>query len=404
MPREVREVLADDYDQVRSMLEKIEHGHIHIAVFGRVSVGKSALVNALLGEARFSTSPLHGETLDAQLGQWAEFRDGNVFLIDTPGINEVFGEARETLAHEVAERADLVIFVLDGDLTAPELIALRILGKAQRPVIVVLNKSDQYRPEERTRLLEAISARVGSIVATENIVITAAKPREQLVIRVDEHGDEVEELRQPQPDIEALKTRLWTVLEAEGKTLSALNASLFAGRLSEQVAKRVLKAKRMLGERVIRTWCIAKGVAVALNPIPVADLVAAAVVDASMVVHLSRLYGLPLTRAEAGDLVKTIGAQMALLLGTIWTVHLISSALKLGTGGVSAVFTGGAQGAVAYYSTYVVGQAAERYLANGKSWGEAGPKHVVREILASLDRRSVLSQAKADIKARLRSD
>ena len=303
MPREVREVLADDYDQVRSMLEKIEHGHIHIAVFGRVSVGKSALVNALLGEARFSTSPLHGETLDAQLGQWAEFRDGNVFLIDTPGINEVFGEARETLAHEVAERADLVIFVLDGDLTAPELIALRILGKAQRPVIVVLNKSDQYRPEERTRLLEAISARVGSIVATENIVITAAKPREQLVIRVDEHGDEVEELRQPQPDIEALKTRLWTVLEAEGKTLSALNASLFAGRLSEQVAKRVLKAKRMLGERVIRTWCIAKGVAVALNPIPVADLVAAAVVDASMVVHLSRLYGLPLTRAEAGMVV-----------------------------------------------------------------------------------------------------
>ncbi len=94
---------------------------------------------------------------------------------------------------------------------------------------------------------------------------------------------------------------------------------------------------------------------------------------------------------------------MALLMGTVWAVHFVSSALKLGTGGLSAVVTGGAQGAVAYYSTYVVGQAAERYLAQGKSWGEGGPKHVVREILDSLDRDSVLTQARADIRARLRS-
>ena len=402
MPREVREALADDYEQVQSMLEKIEHGHIHIAVFGRVSVGKSALVNALLGEARFTTSPLHGETLDAQLGQWPEFRDGNVFLIDTPGINEVFGEARETLAHEVAARSDLVIFVADSDLTAPELLALRILSKAQRPVIVVLNKIDQYSPEERTNLIQALTEHTQGMVMPDNIVMTSAKPREQLVILVDEDGKEVEDFRQPDPDIDVLKARLWAVLEAEGKTLSALNASLFAGQLSEQVAKRVLQARRVLGERVIRTWCIAKGVAVALNPIPVADLIAAAVVDVSMVVHLSRVYGLPLTRAEAGELVKTIGTQMALLFGTIWTVHLISSALKLGTGGVSAVFTGSAQGAVAYYGTYVVGQAAQRYLANGKSWGEAGPKYTVREILDSLDRNSILEQAKAEIRARLR--
>ena len=75
---------------------------------------------------------------------------------------------------------------------------------------------------------------------------------------------------------------------------------------------------------------------------------------------------------------------------------------KLGTGGLSAVATGGAQGAVAYYSTYVVGRAAEHYLANGRSWGDAGPKLAVREILDSLDRDSILEQAKADLQARLR--
>jgi len=401
VPPEVRESLAADYQQVRVMLDKLEHGHIHIAVFGRVSVGKSALVNALLGEQRFSTSPLHGETRTIQSGQWEEFHDGNVYLIDTPGINEVDGEVREQLAKEVAGRADLVLFVVDGDLTQAELSALRTLAGLRRPLILVLNKIDRYSSEEREQLRAALQEHGSGLIQPGNLVFAAAQPAPQWVVRLDETGRETEQQRRLPPAVADLKTRLWQVLEQEGKTLAALNASLFAGDLSTQIADRVLSARRSLGDRVIRTWCIAKGVAVALNPVPVTDLVAAAVVDVSMVVHLSRTYGLPLTRSEAGGLVKTIGAQMLLLMGTVWAVHFAASALKLGTGGLSAVVTGGAQGAVAYYSTYVVGRAAERYLANGKSWGEAGAKLAVREILDSLDRESIIDQAKADIRARL---
>ena len=84
-------------------------------------------------------------------------------------------------------------------------------------------------------------------------------------------------------------------------------------------------------------------------------------------------------------------------------VHVLSSALKLGTAGLSAVVTGSAQGALAYYSTWVVGQAAERYLAQGKSWGEGGPKLVVREILDSIDRDTLISDARREIRKRLAS-
>lgn len=401
VPEEVRDSLSGDYQQVESMLDKLEHGHIHIAVFGRVSVGKSALVNALLGEQRFATSPLHGETRAVQGGQWVTFRDGNVFLFDTPGINEIDGEARERLAEEVAHRADLVLFVVDGDMTQVEIAALRSLAATRRPLILVLNKSDRYTADERAHLLTALQQHSESLVHPGNIVATAAQPAPQWIVTVDKAGEEHETQRERPADVDALKARLWQVIEREGKTLSALNASLFAGQLSDQVAARVLQARRTLGERIIRTWCIAKGVAVALNPVPIADLVAAAVVDVSMVVHLSRAYGLPLTRTEASGLIKTIGAQMLLLMGTVWAVHVVASALKLGTGGLSALLTGSAQGAVAYYSTYVVGRAAERYLANGKSWGDAGPKLAVKEILDSLDRESIVEQAKADIRARL---
>ncbi len=402
VPAEVRDSLADDYAQVETLLDKLENGHIHIAVFGRVSVGKSALVNALLGESRFATSPLHGETRSVQRGQWQEYRDGNVYLIDTPGINEVAGETREQLAREVASRADLVLFVVDGDLTQAELLALQALAETRRPLILVLNKADRYSEQERESLGRVLLQHSAGLLQADDLIFTAAQPAMQWVIRTDPDGTEHESQRQPPPDVERLKARLWQVLEDEGKTLSALNATLFAGQLSDTVAERVLTARRTLGDRVIRTWCIAKGVAVALNPVPVADLVAAAVVDISMVVHLSRTYGLPLTRSEAGGLIKTIGAQMVLLMGTVWAVHLVSSALKLGTGGLSAAGhrqRPGRGGLLQHLccrpgGRTLSGERQDRGARPDQNWrcGRSSTTSIAQ---------SILDQAKADIRARL---
>lgn len=403
IPTEVREALADDYRQVEAMLEKLDQGLIHVAAFGRVSVGKSALLNALLGAQRFSTSPLHGETRASASGKWEECRTGGVYLVDTPGLNEVAGDERERLAHEVAARSDLVLFVVDGDLTETEIRALRILVGDQRPIILVFNKIDRYARTEREQLLASLTLHTHGYIDPANIVCVSARPAEHLVLLVDADGKETETRRRSEPDMAALRQRLWALLEAEGETLAALNASLFAGDLADKVGQRILEVKRKLGARLIRTYCITKGVSVALNPIPVVDLLAAAAVDAGMVMHLSKLYGLALSTAEAGTLVKTIATQMALLMGSVWGIHLLTSALKLGTGGLSTLVTGTTQGAVAYYATHVVGQAAETYLAQGKSWGEGGPKLVIRDILDGIDRDSILAQAKADIRERLRS-
>jgi hypothetical protein len=116
-----------------------------------------------------------------------------------------------------------------------------------------------------------------------------------------------------------------------------------------------------------------------------------------MVIHLSKIYGLPMSKSEAGDLIKTIAAQMLVLYATFWAIHLASSALKIGTVGFSTIVTGVAQGAIAWYSTLVVGRVAEEYLAKGKSWGDTGPKLTVQSILDSLDRDSVMSEAKEEI-------
>lgn len=402
LPADVRSTLKDDYSQVQNMLDKLEHGHIHIAVFGRVSVGKSSLLNALLGKDAFSVSVLHGETKTTDFHAWEEYADGGLYLIDTPGINEIAGEDRERMAHEVATRADLVLFVIDGDLTDVEFRALKTVAASHRPTLLVVNKADRYTDKEKQQLRTVLEERTQGVLEPENIIFTTAQASRQTVIYIDADGNEQEGVRVRPVDVNALKTRLWTIIEHEGKTLAALNASLFASNLSEEVGKRILAVKHELGLKTIHMYCIAQGVAVALNPIPVADLVAAAAIDAGMIIHLSKLYGLPMSKSEAGELIKTISGQMLVLVGTTWAVHLISSVLKLGTGGISILLTGATQGAVAWYSTLVVGRVAERWLANGKSWGEAGPKLTVEHILDSLDRDSVIAEAREEIMAYIR--
>ncbi|MCG7959427.1 MAG: GTP-binding protein [Candidatus Thiodiazotropha taylori] len=402
LPESVRDSLKDDFHQVQAMLDKLEHGHLHIAVFGRVSVGKSALLNALLGEQRFAVSALHGETRHSDMAAWREVEASGVFLIDTPGINEISGEERERMAEDVASRADLVLFVVDSDLTQTELQAMQKLSQLNRPLVVVLNKADRYTTDELELLLGSLQEKLAGIVSNEYIVATAARPAERIYLQEDEQGQEREIRRTPQADVMQLTDTLWMLIEKEGMALSALNASLFAGQLSDEVAERVVAIRQKVAERVIRGYCLGKGIAVAVNPIPVADLVAALALDASMVVHLARVYGMSVTRGEAGQLIKTIGSQMALLMATVWSVNLAASALKASSAGLSTVVTAAAQGGMGYYTTYVVGLAAQRYFSQGRSWGSDGPKTIVQQILDSVDKDSILQQASDDIRQRLK--
>jgi GTP-binding protein Era len=403
IPASVRSELATDFSRIESMLDKLERGELHVAVFGRVSTGKSALGNALLGREAFRVGVLHGTTIDADHATLDEAQQDGLVLIDTPGINELDGEIREKLAFDVAEVSDLVIFVCDGDLTREELDALKMLAATQRPLLLALNKCDRYSTGERESLLERLRDRSAGLVRPENVLGVAAHPAAQRIVEADADGREHERKQLRPPDVAALRERLLAIAAREGKTLSAINAGLYAGRLTDQVSERIAQTRKLVAAKLIRQYCLAKGVAVALNPIPVADLLAAAGLDAAMVVQLSRVYGLPLTRSESGRLVAVISAQLAALMGAIWGMQLVASALKGMTAGLSVVVTAAAQGALGWYATVLIGRAAERYLVAGKSWGEAGAKRAVADIVAGLDRDSILREAREEIIKRLKT-
>ncbi len=399
IPAEVRQALQADFLSVEQLLERLENGQLDIVVLGRVSVGKSSLLNALLGREAFSTSPLHGETVVTGRQAWQTVRDGQVHLCDTPGLDEIGGEGREALAHRAASMADVVLFVVEGDLTRNEWSALQAAAGHARPVLLVLNKADRYTQAERDRLLQHLRQRSAGLIPPEHVLAVSAAPAPRIVVEVQADGSERERREARSPEIQALVERLWSVVDGQGQALVALNAGLFASRLSDQVAERITILRRDMARRVTDNYALAKGVAVALNPVPAADLAAAAALDAALITHLGRIYGLPVTRRESWRLLAVIITQLGALMGSLWTVGLFSSALKLGSGGLSTALTASAQGAVGYASTWILGRVAEDYFRNGSSWGPGGPKRAVQAVLETVDTQALLARARADVQA-----
>jgi len=397
IPSAVRQELFQEFAEVEAISEKLQHGEIHIAAFGRVGTGKSSLLNALLGRKVFSTSPLHGETQLQQRSEWDSVNSDHVVLIDTPGIDELEGEAREGIARSVARISDIVLMVCEGDLTETEFKAVHSLAERRRPLLLILNKSDRYVAAELDSLLEHLRNRCAGFIEPDNVLTASADPRPEQVIHIDEAAKEHPAERPRKPDIKKLKIRLWNILEKEGKTLTALNAALFTSELDGRIAGKIVLARNTVAEKIIRNYCLAKGLVVAVNPIPVADLLAAAGTDVAMIVHLGNVYGFQLSRREASKLLLTISAQLLLLMGAYWGVNMVSAAMKTISAGMSAALTAGAQGTLAWYATYVTGRAAETWFAKGKSWGAIGPKETINEILDSLDQDSILRSARSEI-------
>ncbi|WP_069790107.1 GTP-binding protein [Cyanobacterium sp. IPPAS B-1200] len=423
--------LETDIGQLTAMLEKLENSVIQIAAFGMVGRGKSSVLNALVGQEIFITGPLHGVTQDISQTHWQLNQEsignglGNVQrlinssanaqiqLIDTPGIDEIDGETREALAHDLASQVDLILFVVSGDITRVEYNALSQLREVGKPMILVFNKIDQYPDTDRTEIYETIrDKRVKELLSPDEIVMVAASPLISVALR-DKEGKLKVSRRRAEPQIEDLQLKILEILHREGKSLVALNTMLFTGNINERLVQRKLSVRDDNAEKIIQKAVMTKASAIALNPVTALDLFTGAIVDVAMILSLSHLYNIPMTQKGALGLLKKIAFSMGGITASDILVTFGLSSLK-GVLGLTTPITGGlslapylsiaiTQAGVAGVSTYTIGQVTKVYLANGASWGENGPLAVVENIINSLDETSILNRIKWELKAKLKT-
>jgi GTPase len=417
------------------MLDKLERQVVQIAVFGMVGRGKSSLLNALLGQPVFETGPIHGVTRTQGLAIWnptphqVQREDltgtnhsllkvrltggerSQVELIDTPGIDEVDGETREVLAHQVAQQADLILFVVAGDITKVEHTALSELRQLSKPMLLVFNKIDQYPEADRLAIYQKIrDERVRELLSPDEIVMASASPLvAQLLQRPD--GSRSVQLVPGDAQVGELKLKILDVLNREGKALVALNTMLYADEVNDQLVQRKMAIRDRAANQIIWNAGITKAVAITLNPVTMLDLVSGMIIDIALILLLSKLYGIRMTQTGAVSLLRNIAISMGGLSASELLATLGLSSLKtlLGvsvpaTGGLSAgpyVSVALTQAGVSGVSTYGIGQVAKTYLVDGASWGAEGPKAMVNRILASLDETSILGRIKDELQAKL---
>ncbi|MFN7909052.1 MAG: GTP-binding protein [Microcystis sp.] len=419
--------LEAEIDRLVALLEKLDRSLIQIAAFGLVGRGKSSILNALVGQEIFTTGPLHGVTRTIKGVNWQLSSDdtfpnlarltlngqGNaqVQLLDTPGIDEVDGQTREILACQVAQQVDLILFIISGDMTKVEFSALAKLREAGKPMILVFNKIDQYPEVDRLAIYEKIaSERVKELLSPDEIVMVAASPLLTETVKAQDGRLKTQRFR-GKPQIEALKLKILEILEREGKSLVALNSMLYADEVNEQIVARKMAIRDRGANQLIQKAVMIKASAIALNPVTVLDLFTGAVIDLAMILALSRLYGIDLTRRGAIALLQKIALNMGGISASEFLAVLGLSSLK-GLLGLSIPATGGisllpytsialTQAGVAGVSCYAIGQVTKTYLANGATWGPDGPKAVVASILDSLDETSILNRIKRELGSKL---
>ncbi len=151
----------------------------YIAIVGRPNVGKSTLLNRLVGE-KISITSRKAQTTRHRVTGIVTTEDSQYVFVDTPGFQTKFSNAlNRTMNRGVTQTladVDLVLFVVEaGRFDAKDKAVIRLLPK-DRPVILVVNKTDQIK--DRTELFPFVAEVSAEHDFAAVVPISAAKGRQ----------------------------------------------------------------------------------------------------------------------------------------------------------------------------------------------------------------------------------
>ncbi|EDZ61810.1 GTP-binding protein engA [Sulfurimonas gotlandica GD1] len=183
-------------DRIKEFNEE-DVNHIKIAIIGRTNVGKSSLLNALLGEERSVVSSVAGTTIDP-IDETIDYKGKQLTFVDTAGLRrrgKILGIEKYALMRttEMLDNSNMALIVLDASepfLDLDEKIA-GLVDSNRLASIIVLNKWDISKREEHDKIIKEVRERF-KFLAYAPIITISAKSHQ----RVDKLHDMILEINE----------------------------------------------------------------------------------------------------------------------------------------------------------------------------------------------------------------
>jgi GTPase SAR1 family protein len=328
-------------DELQQLDQRRAEARVQVALFGEISAGKSSLLRALAPQAGAAVDVRGGTTTQVSRHRGTLADGSELEIADVPGLHEPGDRAHAALARDEAARSHALLYVADGDLTRAQDAALRALAGYGRPLLLLLNKIDRYREDERAVLLARLRARYAPLGVQ---VLALSAGREESVLREWPDGRHERIERELPAQLGELPRVLQRLAQAGASALEpGREAALFA-HVETQLAEGERTQRIARSAEVVAKYTRRAVVGALAAVAPGTDLVIQGALATAMLRELSALHGLGMRDldvdaflARAGGLVRT---------STSITLAIAGNALKafpgLGTLG------GGLLHAVAY--------------------------------------------------------
>ncbi|MHA6204540.1 GTPase [Dyella soli] len=314
-------------------------GRVYVALFGQISTGKSTLLRAL-SPSSTARSDVRGGTTRQVMHVDSQLPDGRMLVVaDVPGSREADGVAYETMAREEALRAHAVVYLCAGDLTRSQAEEVRWLAAFGKPLVVALNKADQWSIDELDLLRQRLRQQTTGLASA--VVAVSAGGAERFQRQLADGGIEQVE-RQRKPAIEPLLDALSRLVAEGAEGLEAQREHAVLAGLHERTGTLEAKTRAADSERIVRKYARRAVVGAMAAVAPGSDLVIQGALAAALTRELAALHEVRVSDVQIDDFVQQ--ARLSLRTGSSIVLAIAGNALKafpgLGTlgGGVLHAF------------------------------------------------------------------
>lgn len=280
--------------EIRDLNTRKESGKVYVSLFGNVSTGKSSIVKALIPDLRVDTQVRGGSTQEITEYTWKSTSGDALILTDLPGRNEAEGSL-DNLVYEEAIRSQVVIYVTDADITRTQYADIQQLQQFEKPLILAVNKSDRYTPQERKQLSQHFKQCFKDNRPTFAFISSGG---EEEVVRIFPDGREEKIIRIRKANVSELAKALQMAIDSQFDTLNQLrDVSVFV-LLQQKLSQAKQEHRQQRAEKIIKNSSRRAVIGALASVAPGTDILVQGVIGSLMVKDLCKLYDVPIRQVD----------------------------------------------------------------------------------------------------------